>query len=165
VKRLFGTPLIDYLPALALLVLALVYLATGYAYTPQARAFPVTVGWATIVLVVLDIVSRTQTGIGETLTRWFNPAAKIAHDEKRPTYPALKQISAVLWAAGFVVLIVLIGFIYAIPIYVIASMYFRGRKPLVLSVLVSAGVILFIWLLFTQLLKIELYPGILFSEI
>jgi hypothetical protein len=164
VKRFLGTPLIDYLPAFALLVIAIAYLATGYSYTPQARAFPVSVAWATIVLVALDITSRTHTALGETLTRLFNPAASAGHDEKRPAYPAWKQISAVLWATGFVVLILLIGFLYAIPIYVFASTYFRGRKRLLLCLLVSAGVTLFIWLLFTQVLKLELYPGVLFSE-
>lgn len=164
-KRFLGTPIIDYLPALALLAIALVYLATGYTYAAQARAFPVSVAWATVVLVALDLISRTQTGIGETLTRWFNPATAPGKSETRPHYPALKQIFAVLWAAAFVLLIVLIGFLYAVPIYVFASLYLRGRRPVLLSLLVSAAVTLFIWALFSQLLQLELYPGMLFSEV
>ena len=163
-KRFLGTPIIDYLPALALFVIALAYLVTAYTYTAQARAFPVSVAWATLVLVALDIVSRTHTAIGETLTRWFNPSARAGHQESRPVYPAWKQISAVLWGAGFIVLILLSGFLYAIPVYVFSSMYFRGRRRPLLCLAVSAGVTLFIWLLFTQVLKLELYPGMLFGD-
>jgi hypothetical protein len=162
VKPILGTPAIDYVPAIALFIIAVIYLVTGYGYTPQARAFPVSVAWAAIVLAIMDVISRTHTPLGETLMRWFNPAA--AKAESQQHHPLMKQLSAVLMAAAFVALIVVIGFLYAIPVYVFASLYLRGRRPLLLSVAVSAGITLFIWALFTQLLKIELYPGMLFSE-
>jgi hypothetical protein len=165
VKRFLGTPVIAYLPAAALLVVAVIYLVTAYSYTAQARAFPMSVAWATIVLVALDFVSRTHTAIGEKLTRWFNPAAAPGQAETRPHQLSGKQIAAVLWMAGFVILIVGIGFLYAVPIYVFASMRFRGGRPLWLCLLVSAAITLFIWLLFTQVLKLELYPGLLFSAV
>lgn len=164
-KRFFGTPAVDYLPALALFIIAVIYLVTAYGYTPQARAFPVSVAWATLVLVALDVVARTHTPVGETLTRWFNPAALPKNEEARPHYPRGKQIAAVLWAVAFVALIVVAGFLAAVPIYVFASMRLRGRRPLWLCLLVSVVATAFIWALFTQLLEIELYPGMLFSEV
>lgn len=164
-KRLFGTPLIDYLPAIALFLMAVGYLLTGYSYPPAARAFPISVAWVTIVFVLLDFISRTQTPAGQALTRWLNPAALTGHAEGRPQYPASKQIYAALWVAGFVILIVLIGFLYAVPLYVFASMYFRGRRSVLLCLSVSVAVTLFIWLLFSQLLQLELYPGMLFNEV
>ena len=162
-KRFLGTPLIDYLPAIALFAVAVIYLVTGYGYTPQARQFPIIVAWAAIVLVALDFISRTRTPVGEALMRWFNPSASPGKAEARAHYPASKQIAAVLWTAGFVTLIVLIGFLYAVPIYVFASMYVRGRRPLLLCLVVSATATLFIYLIFEQLLELELYPGILFG--
>ena len=161
-RSIFGTPVIDYVPAIALFIIAVIYLVTGYGYTPQARAFPVSVAWAAIVLAAMDLLSRTHTALGETLMRWFNPAA--AKAESHQHHPLLKQVSAVLLTGAFIALIVVIGFLYAIPVYVFASLYLRGRRPLLLSLLVSAGITIFIWALFTQLLKIELYPGLLFSE-
>lgn len=163
-KRLFGTPLADYLPALGLFTIAVAYLATAYSYMPQARAFPAAVAWATIVIVVVDFVSRTQTPAGQTLTRLFNPSALPHQADHRQQYPAMKQALAVLSVFGFVLLIVLVGFVYAVPVYVFASMYLRGRRPLLLCFIVSAAVTIFIWALFEQFLKIELYPGMLFQE-
>jgi len=163
VKRLFGTPLTDYLPALGLLVLTIIYLVTGYQYAPQARVFPVTVAWIAIVLIGLDVLSRTKTAAGAVVTRWLNPSA--ASHKADEQFPLRKQLIAVLWPLCFVALIVLIGFLYAVPIYVMASMYFRGRLNLLLCAVVSAAATLSIWLLFAQLLELELYPGVLFSEL
>jgi len=163
VKRFLGTPITDYLPALGLLLLTVIYLITGYGYSPEARVFPVTVAWVAILLIALDLLSRTKTHAGEVVTRWLNPSTGDAKSQVQ--YDLSKQLIAVAWAVGFVALIVLIGFLAAVPIYVMASMYFRGRLNLLLCVLVSAAVTLFIWFLFAQVLQLELYPGVLFSDL
>src|SRR5882724_3223684 len=62
VKQVLGTPVTDYLPALGLLVITILYLATAYNYSPDARAVPAGVAWVMLVLVILDLVSRTQIG-------------------------------------------------------------------------------------------------------
>jgi hypothetical protein len=165
VKRFFGTPLSEYAPALALLAITLIYLITGYTYSPAARAFPVTVAWVMIVLVGLDLLSRTKTPIGETLIRWLNPAAAPDKKENQPHYPVSKQIASLLWLAGFVATMVLLGILPAVAINAFASMLFRGRRPLWLCLLVSASVTAVIWFLFEQVLKLELYRGVLFGAL
>jgi hypothetical protein len=160
--KFFGTPIVAYLPAFALLAIAAVYLVTAYSYMAQAREFPVIVAWATIAVGVLDVISRTHTIMGDTLTRWFNPAALGSHAEHQPN-PSLKQVTAVFWVAGFVALIVGVGFLYAVPIYVFASIVFRGGRPYWFGLAASAATTLFIWVLFSQVLELELYPGMLFS--
>jgi hypothetical protein len=79
-------------------------------------------------------------------------------------YPALKQIGAAVWVAGFAAAMVLIGILYAVPLYVFASLYVRGRRPLLLALGVSAAATAMIWLLFVAVLGLELYPGALFNE-
>ena len=164
-KQVLGTPVSDYLPALGLLVLTIFYLATAYNYEPDARAVPAGVAWVMLVLVILDLVSRTRTAAGIALMHWLNPAgdADKMRDHKR--YPALKQIGAVLWIAGFAAAMVLIGILYAVPLYVFSSLYLRGRRPLWLAAGVAAAATAMIWLLFVAVLGLELYPGVLFSEI
>jgi hypothetical protein len=75
----------------------------------------------------------------------------------------MKQVAAIAWIAAFVVLMILIGILYAVPVYVFASVRLRGRRPLWLCAAVSAGIAVFIWFLFEQVLQLELYPGILFG--
>ena len=164
-KRVFGTSIVDYLPTLGLLLLTVVYLITGYGYAPEARVFPVTVAWVAIVLSALDLVSRTKTPAGETLTRWLNPSASAGKAEAQTQYALSKQISAVVWPLVFVALIVLTGFLVAVPVFVLASMHLRGKRSLLISVPVAAAATFFVWFLFTQVLELELYPGVLFSDL
>ena len=163
--KFIGTPISAYLPAFALLMIALVYLVTAYSYMAQARQFPVIVAWATIVFALLDVISRTQTRMGAALTRRFNPAALRAEAETRQEHSPAKQITAVFGVAGFVALIVAVGFLYAVPLYVFASIVFGSGRPYWVGLAASAGTTLFIWLLFSQILELELYPGLLFSGI
>lgn len=162
-RRTFGTPVVDYLPALGLLIVTAVYLAVAYGYSPVSRAVPVAVGWAVIVLVGLDLASRTQTRFGRSLTRWLNPAADPVQTATQPHYSASKQIAAILWIVGFTAALVLIGVLYAVPLYIFASMRLRGRRPYLACVAVCAGTTLFVWLMFSVVLRLELYPGILFG--
>jgi len=164
VKQVLGTPVSDYLPASGLLVLTILYLATAYTYPPDARAVPAGVAWVMLVLVILDLVSRTRTAVGTVLMHWLNPAGDADKMLEHKRYPALKQIGAVLWVAGFAAAMVLIGILYAVPLYVFSSLYLRGRRSLLLAAGVSAGATAMIWLLFVAVLGLELYPGVLFSE-
>jgi hypothetical protein len=79
------------------------------------------------------------------------------------TYPLLKQVGAVAWVAAFAAAMLLIGILYAVPFYVFASLYFRGGRPLIVAVAVSAGATAMIWTLFVAVLGLQLYPGMLFG--
>jgi len=163
VKRVLGTPVSDYMPALGLLALTIVYLATAYRYNPDARAVPAGVAWVMLVLVILDLISRTRTSVGLALMHWLNPAGDPDKIQDHKRYPLLKQFGAVLWVSGFAAALVLIGILYAVPLYVFSSLFFRGRRPLVFALAVSAGATAMIWLLFVVVLRLELYPGVLFG--
>ena len=162
-KRVLGTPATDYMPALGLFAIIVVYLATAYTYGPDARAVPAGVAWVMVALVSLDLVSRTHTRIGLSLMHWLNPAGDPEQTKDQKRYPLLRQLSAVIWVAGFAAALVLIGILYAVPLYVFSSLYFRGRRPLLLAIGMSAGATAMIWLLFAMVLRLELYPGILFG--
>jgi Tripartite tricarboxylate transporter TctB family len=163
VKHLFGTPVTDYMPAAGLFVVTILYLATAYRYSPDARAVPAGVAWVTLVLATLDILSRTRTHFGMALMHWLNPAGDADKMKEHKRYPALSQIGAVLWIAGFAAAMVFIGILYAVPLYVFASLFFRGRRSLLLAAGVSAAATAMIWLLFVMVLGLELYPGMLFG--
>jgi hypothetical protein len=155
-RRLPAKALADITPALGLLIITVAYLIVAYQYSPASRAFPVMVAWLMIVLLALDLVSRTPTKFGRTVTRWLNPAsaAETIHINRQ-------DLVAVLWVAGFVTALVLIGVLYAVLLFVFASARWRGKRSYTLSFVLAVSTTLFVWLLFTWLLRIELYPGLL----
>jgi hypothetical protein len=162
VRRVLGTPVVEYVPALVLLAVTVGYLAIAYTYTEQARLFPVPVGWLMLLLLALDLVSRTKTPTGESLTRLLNPAAEVEGAE--PRFPVLRQLSALFWVAFFTAALVLIGIMYAVPLYVFGAMRFHGRKSYQTSLIAAVCVTAFTWALFAFALQVELYPGALFSD-
>jgi Tripartite tricarboxylate transporter TctB family len=162
--RAFGTELSDYLPAAAAAAIAAVYLGAAYQYSPEARATPLLIGWTVVALAGLDIASRTQTRVGRTLAGWLNPVTtRLRHGAGPTDYPIGKQIMAIVWIAGFLAGFALIGATYAIPLYVFAATRWRGGRPYVVCLISAACTLAGIWFLFGWLLRLELYPGLLFG--
>jgi Tripartite tricarboxylate transporter TctB family len=162
--RLFGTPAIDYVPALAAATVAGAYLMAAYRYSPDARAAPLLIGWTVMALAALDFVSRTHTSLGQALTRWLNPvASRPRAGHGHAAYPLTRQVAAIGWIAAFVAAFALIGALYAIPLYVIAATRWRGGRPWLVCVVSAACTLAGVWLLFSRLLRLELYPGLLFG--
>lgn len=162
-KKILGAPLIEYLPALGFLLFTLLYLGLAYSYEDDARTFPAGVAWVMLVLTLLDLVSRSKTGLGITLLRLLNPAAEGGGPARGIDIHPTKQIIAILWIFGFAVLLVLIGILYAVPIYAFVSMRFRSGLSYLLSISVTALITLAIWLLFGVALRINFYQGVFFE--
>ena len=159
-KRLLGTPLHDYLPAFGLLLLTVGYLLLSYGYPVRARVFPAMVAWVMLGLVTLDILSRTRTTLGRALLRALNPAAEAASETQRSGW---REIGAMLWIAGFVAAVLLIGLLAAIPLYIFASMRLRGGCSYLACLATAGATTLFVWLMFSVLLRLNLYPGLFLS--
>ena len=162
-RRVFGTPFTEYLPAFVLLILTSIYVATAYQYAPDSRIMPLLVGWCMLALLALDLASRTATPIGQSLIRLLNSSSDRAGHAQPAAYSLNRQFIAVLWLAGLAALLVLIGVLYAVPLYLFAAIRFRGRRGLLTSVAVAGGMSVVVWLLFTVLLHLQLYPGLLFG--
>jgi hypothetical protein len=147
----------DVIPALGLLIITIAYLMVAYQYSPASRAFPVIVAWSMVVLLALDLVSRTSTRLGRAVTRWLNRTSAAPET----THISGHDLVAVLWVAGFVTALILIGVPYAVLLFVFASARWRGKRSYAISFLLAVATMVVIWLLFTWLLRIELYPGLL----
>jgi Tripartite tricarboxylate transporter TctB family len=157
-RRVLGTNLADALPPFGLLILTIGYLIAAYQYPPASRAFPLIVAWSMLILVSLDLVSRTQTRFGRALTHWLNPASAV-----HTSISHKGELAAILWIAAFAAALLFLGILAAIPLFVFTSVRWRGERSYALSAALAAGTTLTIWLLFARLLRIELYPGVLFG--
>ena len=156
-QRALTKTLADIVPAMGLLIITIAYLMVAYQYSPASRAFPELVAWSMIVLLAFDLVSRTPTKLGRAVTRWLNPASAA----NETTHMNRNDLVAVLWVGGFVTALVLVGVPCAVLSFVFASARWRGKRSYAVSLLLAAATMVVIWLLFTRLLRIELYPGFL----
>ena len=159
--RILGTPLIEYVPAIGLLLLTVIFLGTASGYELQAREVPMAVGVVMLPLLLLDLVSRTGTKIGHALLKFLNPAAEEATEER---FPLAKQLSAMAWVAFYTATLVFFGVLIATPAYVFGSMRFHGKRTYSTSTFAAVLVTIFTWALFEMALQVALYPGMFFVE-
>ncbi len=140
----------------------MLYLALAYSYKPEVRAFPAGVAWVMLVLLSLDLASRTQTRVGvhEDIARGSIRRCNV----RRPTAPGAEADQhRYFGSAGFAALMVAIGILAAVPVYVFAAMRWHGRRSYRACVAVAGGATLFVWLLFSVVLRLALYPGLVFG--
>jgi hypothetical protein len=163
-KHAFGTPIAEYLPALGFLLFTVVYLALAYTYNADARTFPAGVAWVMLVLTLLDLASLTKTNIGLALTKLLNPSSESARTKGDAEIPIGKLAAAVAWIFGFAALMLVIGIPFGVMVFVFSYIRFKGGRSYLTSTAIGAAVALAIWLLFSFVLRIELYPGVLFSD-
>ena len=158
-KSIFGERWIDALAAMTILALTAAFLLVGYRYPPVARQFPVTVAWVMLALAGLDIVSQVDSRIGAVLKNRLDRGGAAAEEVSSRWL----QFAAVAWLAGFAVSLWLFGVLFAVPVYVFASLRLRGHRPWLRCMMAAIVSTAIVWLLFSVALRIELYRGIIFG--
>jgi hypothetical protein len=160
-KTVFGAPLAEYLFAASVWLVAAIFLLLSYSFSAVSREVPALICWATLVLTSLDLVSRLQLPAGQALNRLLNPGLRGKDaTEAKPTSSsrlAIAIAAIIVLATG----LVLFGVLYVVPVFLFVALYWGGKCRLVASALLAAVVTAFIWGLFTGLLRLELYPGLL----
>lgn len=159
-KTLFGAPIGEYLFPALIWLLALGFLLLAFSFSPLSREVPVLVGWLTLGLTTVDLFSRTRTPVAEALVRLLNPDVR-APEGKAASRPRLAM--AVGGIVGFVAALVLFGVLAAVPVFLFAALFWGGKRRLATSAIMVALVTAFIWGLFAGLLRLELFPGLLFG--
>jgi hypothetical protein len=158
----------NFAPPLVLLAITLVFIVTAYGYPPASREVPLLVCYVLVVLIALDIISRTSTRSGHFVRKFLNPGSGLTdlprnkEDEEHPS--GRRELLAVGWVAAFTAGVMLVGILPSVPVYLASYMIFEGRKKPLFSLLIAAAVVLFLWVSFEQILSIPLYRGVLFED-
>jgi hypothetical protein len=143
--------------AFGIMAFIIFFLHETYELKGKERTFPLIIGYAGVVLSVLDIASVTETAIGRFVTRAFG--AMLDPDEIKQRAVSRELMIFAVMALG-VLGIWLFGFLIASPIFVFLWMLIGGGKSLKLSLYVGFATLVFIYVLFELLLKYQLFPGV-----
>ena len=151
-----------YVSLLALAIVLLFLYATT-ELPPKGRMMPQIVGIIGLVLCVLDVIAQTGTAFGRSVASLLSGTA---HQEEEADQPRLSsELIAIAWIAGATAGIVLFGFLWATPVYVLSYMLIQGRKAVLQSAIAATVTTLFIWVVFENLMEYELYRGLLFTDL
>ena len=80
-----------------------------------------------------------------------------------PALARRRTIAIIVWTLGFLVLIVLVGFPLAVPIFVFAYLKIAGREPWMLTIFLTVAAWVFMEGLFDRFLHIPFPEGLLFG--
>jgi hypothetical protein len=166
----------NFVPPLVLLAITIVFIVAAYGYPPASREVPLLVCYALVVLIGLDILSRTSTGAGQLVRKYLNPGSgltdnigsgltdlpKTEEDEEHPS--GRRELIAVGWVAAFTAGVMLVGILPSVPVYLASYMIVEGKKKPLFSILIAAAVVLFLWVSFEEILSIPLYRGYFFED-
>lgn len=146
--------------AFGVMAFMIFFLHESYEYTGKVRLFPLIIGWTGTLLSALDIISLTDSRIAAAINTVLCGGVERAPAVKNPVG---KEVAAVAAMVGGVVLIYVFGYLVASAVFVFLWMRFWGKKPLLQSLYGGVGTVLFIWIVFQELMQFQLYDGKVFQ--
>jgi hypothetical protein len=132
------------------------YAAQGWTF--KAALFPLSVSIPLIILVtvqlLLEIFGKAETAEGPAVDIEF--AADVPSDVARR-----RVVGAFLWIAGFILLVYLVGFPLAVPIFIFSYLSLQSGIGLPLSAALTALAWLFFYGLFQWTLHLPFEEGLI----
>jgi len=153
------------IPPVIMILVGLGFLIWSYTYDPEARLFPVIIGWTWIILSGLDIVASSHTKIGNLVSAFFTGQMVASNDDEHTEQSIKKTIISIVWVIAFIGAVYFVGFLPVIPLYVFLFAVMQGKKPIMLGAIAGAATVTFVWLVFAVIFNYPIFKGIFFEEL
>lgn len=118
---------------------------TALRWPPKAALFPLVMGIPLLVLALAQLVSDLRFS---------------RRPEESPP-PAAAALAVLAWMAGFIVLVLLIGFPLTVPVFIFGYLLIASREPWPLSLALAAAAWGAFYFLFQKLLHFPFEAGLL----
>ena len=151
--------------SLFLFLLACFAVYRAFDFNDAARLMPLIIGIPTLALsaVVLVMEIAAQWKGKPKSAQGALDGSRLGKDlsPKERRALARRELSLILWFVGLVVLIWLIGLLWTIPVFLVLFLWLQAREPWRLIVAISLGTWAVVYLLFVQILSMDLYQGLI----
>ena len=161
-KLLLGSPVARYAPAVVVWLFAAGFLALTYQLPLSARSTPALVGWITLGLATIDLLSRTGGAFGLAVMRAMNPAGLKARPDAQ-THTTADLVTGIGLIAVLVTLFIVLGVLITTAVFTFGALMLAYRAEFIRNAAIAGAATLGVWLLFAVLLRLQLYPGLLFG--
>ena len=141
-----------------LIAVAAYAIRAALGWTFKTALFPLTVGIPLLVLAVtqlaMEILGKAESATG--------PAVDLEFSADVPAEVARQRvIGAFLWVAGFILLVYLLGFPLAVPIFMFSYLSTQSQVGLPLSLALTGVTWLFFYGLFQRLIHLSFEDGLI----
>lgn len=142
-------------PSTYFVIATLIFTAIVIAYSLtypylESKLLPVIVGSILFILTAIQLIKELR------LPEDTNAPTM----ERPPDYPLVDCAPSAAWIVGLGLALYLFGFMASIPVFVIAYIKSHGRGW-GMSIGVAAGLTAFIYVVFIELLQVDLHPGLI----
>ena len=157
--------------AVLLLAFPLFIILTRCQYSDKARLVPLLVGMATLILGILVLIGETYPRLGRILEQGlFDADKRVSKTEpglaKGNGSSSVKRIlTGFGLMVGFFMLVWLVGFLLAIPVFVLCFLKIIARLLWIKTLLITLFVWGFVVVVFCYGMRLELFKGILWGGI
>jgi hypothetical protein len=142
------------------------------SYSPTARLVPLVVGIPGIIFAVLQLIGSIP-GVSKRLeklsstkdlfgTKGIKPREEAQESEEEAEKVSTPAWIIFVWIVGFTGLIVLFGYLVAVPVLVFSFLKFRSEASWLYSILSAVGIEVVMYGGFVLLLNVFLYEGLVF---
>lgn len=144
---------------IVLLVIAIVALVYGLTFpTMKAKLVPIVLSGIILVLASIELVRELRAGVkAQPKTKAESEKAEAVTKGELPRY-----LVGLGWMAALAAGIYLVGFLIAVPLFVVAYLKLNSRRWLI-SIGMAAAMAIFIYGIFIVVLRVDLYPGLVFG--
>jgi hypothetical protein len=140
------------------IIVMAVFFVTSMSYEElKVKLMPAIISGATIVLSLIALYNDLKSGSKASMPT--DEDGDVIEDEKIVGTPLVDYFKAFLWFAAMIACVYILGFLIAIPVWMIIYLWKNGTKW---WSAIPQGIVLtiIIYVVFTTLLQIELYKGI-----
>ena len=153
------------LPPILMTIVGVTFLFWSYTYGPDARMFPVIIGWTWIVLSGLDIIASSGTQPGKLVATFFTGQVFEPAKEKDMDQSGLKTVISVGWVVAFIIAVYYVGFLPVIPVYIFLFVVLQGGKSIISGAISGIATVTLIWIVFVEIFNYPIFKGIFFENI
>lgn len=146
-------------------------IAESWSFTPKGKAFPLVIGIILLALLILKLVSLFSPRLsakvdihGLDLPSGMGScdlAERKETEGKEPKAVWPTELAMVAWLVLLMGLVYLLGFVQSVPIFLLSFLKVQGKHSWRASLILAAGVSVFVWVLFVLLLDVPFPEGML----
>lgn len=125
----------------------------------KSKLLPLIIGILVFIMAALDLIKSTAAGDGKEVVFSQGVAVEAGGVQGR----GRRYLYAASWVLGFFLAIYSLGFVVAIPLYILAYMKFNGISWTI-TIVSSAAASAMIYWTFEIVLQLDLYRGLLFDH-
>jgi len=148
-----------------LMIFALVIFLSSLSFAPKPRMFPVATAIAALIMILLLLINEIHPIRFVTKLEIDLMGVEEARPQESVQERSMaKMLDIVAWMIGFAILVFLVGFYISIAVFSLAFFRFRAEAGWLKTVLISAVLWSFIFVIFGVVLELHMFKGVFFGE-